>query len=128
MSDVPTGIEDQETWALLEIMGHDRIAGLVATKAIGTAAIVEVRVPATTKYPAFRKLFAPAAIFSMTPVSENVAREMAERFGSRPHPQLFYPGLPALPAPEGEPGTTYFGDEELFDDDDYDDGLLQSEI
>lgn len=118
MIEGPTAIDaDKETWALIEIMGHDRIAGLVASKAIGNAVFVEVRVPATTHYPAFTKLFAPAAIFSMAPVSENVARAMAERFGSRPHPQLIYPGVPALPAPEDPPGITFDDEEDEFDDD-----------
>lgn len=73
-----------ETWAVLEIMGHDRYAGLVTEQAVGGCAFVRVDVPAIGNREDFTKLFGQGSIFSITPVSETVARAMAESFQSKP--------------------------------------------
>lgn len=69
-----------EQWAIVEIMGHQRYAGKVTEEVIAGAAFVRVDVPAiggAPGNPAFTKFFGPQSIYSLTPVSEEVARGIA---------------------------------------------------
>jgi hypothetical protein len=65
-------------------MGHDRYAGRVTEETIGGCAFVRIDVPAIGDRQAFTKLFGSGAIFSITPVSEELARQAAASFRSRP--------------------------------------------
>jgi len=70
-------------WAVIELFGHDRLAGYVTEEEVAGEAFVRVDVPG--KGPdGFSKLFGQKAIYSITPVAEEVALEMVERFASRP--------------------------------------------
>jgi len=91
-----------EQWAILEIMGHDRYAGLVTEQAIGGCAFVRVDVPEVDDLPAFTKLFGQGSIFSITPVAREVAIEAVKRFRSRPITVAGYSQhrLPLLDSPE----------------------------
>lgn len=66
-----------EQWAILEIMGHERLAGRVCETLIAGTKLLQVDVPASDKLPAFTRLLSPTALFSMTPVPEAVARVVA---------------------------------------------------
>jgi hypothetical protein len=65
-----------EQWALVELFGHQRIAGRVSELAIGGCAFVRVDVPelpATDEKPAVQavtKLYSQAAIYGMTFLDE----------------------------------------------------------
>ncbi len=71
-------------WAIVEIFGHSRYAGTVSEHTIGGCSFVRVDVPEVEGEPAFTKLFGNAAIYSITPVSEAIARVVAKQFQSRP--------------------------------------------
>jgi len=80
-----------ESWGILEIMGHSRFAGKLSSEVIGGVNFVRVDVPDLPddgygggELPAFTKYFTQAAIFSMTPTTEEVARSAAQQFRSRP--------------------------------------------
>lgn len=73
-----------EQWAIVEVMGHARYAGLVTEQAIGGASFVRVDVPEVDDLPKFTKLFGSPAIFSITPVTREVAIEAVKRFAARP--------------------------------------------
>jgi hypothetical protein len=93
-------------WAIVELFGHARIAGKVTEEQIGGASFIRVdvpelevrgsrldaggRIPVETR-PAFTRYFGPAAIYSITPVDEDIARRAAEAI--RPEPVTVY--LPA---------------------------------
>ena len=64
--------------ALVELFGHARIAGLVTEQTIAGQGFIRVDVPETKRSPAFTKLFGPSAIYSMTPVTEEMAQRIAE--------------------------------------------------
>lgn len=66
-----------ESWAILEIMGHERLAGKVSEALVAGTKMVQVEVPASDKLPAFTRLLSPTALFSLTPVPEAVARVVA---------------------------------------------------
>jgi DNA polymerase-3 subunit epsilon len=73
-----------EMHMVVELFGHQRIAGKVTEAEIGGAGFIRVDVPKTTKREGFTKFYGPKAIYGMTPVSEAVAAVMAERFQAEP--------------------------------------------
>jgi hypothetical protein len=70
-------------WAIVEIFGHARYAGTISEHTIGGCSFVRVDIPEIGKEPAFTKLFGQGAIYSITPVSEQIARAVARQFQSR---------------------------------------------
>lgn len=105
-----------ESWAIVELFGHTQIAGLVSEATLGGAAFVRVDVPEVDGQPPFTKFYGPGAIYSITPVSEEIARSATERM--RPRPVATY----YLPAPKAEAAGELAAGElgELGEDDDRD--------
>ncbi len=73
--------------AIVELMGHQRIAGHVTEVAIGGAAFIRVDVPAVTRrahysdkseeVAAYTRYLSAAAIYAINPCTEEVARAAA---------------------------------------------------
>lgn len=75
-----------EGWAILELMGHRRLAGFVSEATIGGASLLRIDVPhaelpAVASGPAWRatQYYSPAAIYCITPTTEDLARAVAAR-------------------------------------------------
>jgi len=73
-----------EQWCIVEVMGHHRYAGLVTEQTLGGQAFVRLDVPELPGRPAFCKLFGAGSIYAITPVSESIARAVAEQVGQQP--------------------------------------------
>lgn len=73
-----------EAWGIVEIMGHQRIAGRISEQAIGGTAFVRVDVPASEDRQAFTKMFGSGAIYAISITSEETARVAANRFRETP--------------------------------------------
>ena len=73
-----------ETWALVELFGHNQLSGKVTTETIAGQEFVRIDVPKTTKVPAFTKYHLPTAIYGLTPVDEDYATRMADRINAQP--------------------------------------------
>jgi hypothetical protein len=73
-----------EGWCIVELFGHNVIAGYCSERVIAGAAMLQVDVPAVTDRPAFTKLFTSGAIYGLTPTTEEHARVAAERIQARP--------------------------------------------
>ena len=72
-----------EEWAILELMGHRRLAGRVSEETIGGAAFIRIDVPdGATQF------YAPGAVYCITPTTEALARQFAK--GNRPQPVSRY--------------------------------------
>ncbi|MGE5320757.1 MAG: hypothetical protein ACM3KD_11295 [Hyphomicrobiaceae bacterium] len=69
-----------QQWALIELFGHQKIAGLVTEQAIGGCAFIRVDVPAIDGQQPFTKLYGQGAIYAMTFVTEPVARAAAQAY------------------------------------------------
>jgi hypothetical protein len=82
MSEAAKGMEP--FWAVVEIFGHESLAGQVSEGKIGSVCLVRVDVPAAGDQPAFTKFYGEKAIYSITPVSEELARQAVERMRVRP--------------------------------------------
>lgn len=71
MSESQTPIEG---WAILELFGHSKLAGYVSTAIIGTSGMLRVDVPEVGEIAAYTRFYGPGAIFSLTLVTEEIAR------------------------------------------------------
>lgn len=109
MKKQPETPERFETWAVVEIFGHQTYVGKVTEQTIGGCSFVRVDVPELTKSehypcrPAFTKIFGQGAIYSITPMEEATARGLAD--GLRAVPITVY--IPPIAEPkqldDGEP-------------------------
>lgn len=73
-----------EQWCLVELFGHTKMAGLVSEQTIGGQSFVRVDVPATTKQKPFTRLLGNGAIYSLQPITEEVARGLADKLQVTP--------------------------------------------
>lgn len=73
-----------ESWAIVELFGHNQLAGKVTEQVISGQSFIRIDVPATKKTPAFTKYHLPTAIYGLTPVNEDYATRMAERIDAKP--------------------------------------------
>lgn len=87
-----------EEWGLLELFGHQRVAGKLSEQSIGGCAFIRVDVPEVDGRPGFTRFFTNGAIYSMSVLDESTARAMASAL--RPEPVKAYE-LPQLPPKAG---------------------------
>lgn len=75
--------EEFETWAIVDLFGHTRVAGKVTEQEIGGCSFVRVDIPNSTdplKDDSFRtELYGQKAIYAIRFVSEDVARLSASQ-------------------------------------------------
>ncbi len=86
-------------WCIVEIYGHQKYAGMVSEAEIGGCKFVRVDIPAENETPAFTKFFGQGAIFSMTPVSEAVAVQVAKSHRRPPVEPWDFPKLASTASP-----------------------------
>lgn len=82
--------ETIETWAYVEIMGHNRIAGRVSERKVGVQVMLQVDVPRPTEGFSHSALYSPQAIFSIQPTTEEWCRKFVAA-------RIDYPVLPFIP-------------------------------
>jgi hypothetical protein len=80
MSDAPPPFEG---WAILELMGHRRLAGYVQAQEIAGAGMLRIDVPGDDG-PVATQFYSPAAVYCITPTTEAIARSVAKK--SQPTP------------------------------------------
>ena len=92
--------ETLETWAYIEIMGHNRIAGRVSERKIGVSVILQVDVPKPDKEGfSHTELYSPSSIFSIKPTTEEWCRKFIKT-------RVDYPVLPyVITAKQLPPGS-----------------------
>lgn len=91
-------LKEKEFYAIVEVMGHQKFAGLVSEHVIAGQAFIRVDVPEIPTetqgegvdriviqdgIPGFTKLLGPSSIYAMSPVSEEVARHVAKSLRQR---------------------------------------------
>lgn len=87
-----------EEWAILELMGHRKLAGKVSEATLAGGAFVRIDVPGTDGNVA-TQFYAPGAVYCITPTSEDLARRFAA--GCRPAPVTHWE-LPESASPARE--------------------------
>jgi hypothetical protein len=100
--------EPFQTWAIVELFGHQQIAGLVAEQELAGGVFLRVDVPEVPGKDgrcgraAFTRFYGAAAIYSLTPVSEEIARRAVE-YSHYPAVTVYGADLPRLVQPDGRP-------------------------
>lgn len=105
-----------EGWAILELMGHRRLAGYLQEAQLGGASFIRIDVPGSDgEGNVATQMYSPAAVYCITPTTEAIARKAAT--SSQPAPVTAWELRPerTLPAPRRD-----INDDD-DDDDDYDD-------
>lgn len=81
--------EKFEAWAIVELFGHQVIAGRVTDQAIGGETFIRVDVPAVGEKKKFTKMFGKGAIYAITPTEESTVKAYCERNREEPiHPYM----------------------------------------
>lgn len=80
--------ERYESWSILELMGHRKLAGFCKEIQIAGAGFIRIDVPGGPT-----QFYGPSAIYCLTPTTEAIARRIA--YSHRPEPVSLY----ELPAP-----------------------------
>jgi hypothetical protein len=102
-------------WAILELMGHRRLGGFVREEEIAGAGLLRIDIPCE---PPVTQFYSPAALYCLTPTTEEIARALAQRFRPEPVHRYELPAettITAVPLPR-EHG--YFHGDPDDDDDD----------
>lgn len=78
-----------KSWALVELFGHQRIVGFLSQQTFGTGVLFRVDVPDLLKdgevvRVGFTRYFGLSAIYSITPVSEDVVRTLLPAIDGTP--------------------------------------------
>jgi len=78
---VTTDLEPGEYWAILELMGHRRLAGLLSEQTIAGGSFIRLDVPHPSGDAddfAATQFYSPSAVYCITPTSEATARLAAK--------------------------------------------------
>ena len=101
-----------DQWCIVEVMGRQVIAGRVTEQVIGGCPFIRVDVPENDDRPSFTRFYGQAAIYAMTPVSEDVARLALRRFDPEPV-NVYIPELRQLEVPirgTAEPDEDFYAE------------------
>jgi hypothetical protein len=91
-----------EGWAILELMGHRKLAGYVREQEVAGSGFLRIDVPGEgSDGSVATQFYAPGALYCLTPTTEQVARRFAA--GCRPEPVTRW----ELPARAGEDGDGF---------------------
>lgn len=101
-------------WAIIELMGHQRMAGLVTEETVAGHGFLRVDVPEAPGQPPYTRFLSPASIYAINPTTEELARRAAQAWRPKPVNEWELPtALPAAPPPMRDAD-----DEEDQDEDD----------
>lgn len=70
--------EKFESWAIVELFGHNKIAGKCSEQNIAGTNMLRIDVPETDTNPPFSRLLGHGAIYAINPVTEEVATHWAK--------------------------------------------------
>lgn len=88
-----------ESWCIVELMGHQRMAGFVSEQTIGGASFIRIDVPEVDGAAAFTRYLSAGSIYAINPTTEDLARQAAVAFRPRPVQPYELTRTQALPAP-----------------------------
>jgi hypothetical protein len=69
--------EKFEAWAIIELFGHNQIAGKCSEQNIAGTNMLRVDVPETERHPSFTRFLGNGAIYAINPVTEEIAKHWA---------------------------------------------------
>ncbi len=95
-----------EGHAILELMGHRRLAGYVREQEVAGVGMLRIDVPATYEQGSATQFYSPQAVYCITPTTEEIVQAVAER--SRPEPVSRWELRQIEPARGSNSGTREF--------------------
>lgn len=104
------------TWAILELMGHVKLAGYITEEELFGSKIGRIDIPGESGATAVTQYFGGHTVYRLTPVTEEVARAFA--IGHQPAPVTRWE-LKTVELPETA-GSVYrdaYDDGDQYDDD-----------
>jgi hypothetical protein len=102
-----------EGWAIIELFGHNMIAGFISEQVIGGAPFVRVDVPKTADQEAYTKFYGGAAIYGITPTTEDTVRTAVAQLQPRPVATWVVPTQRQLSSQRD-----FFEEDDSFDEED----------
>lgn len=94
-----------EGWAIMELMGHRRLAGYVAEQEIAGHGFLRVDVyRGDDPEPVAAQFYSPAAVYAMTPTTEALARRMGKNLQPAPVSRWELPEAGTLTIDDREDG------------------------
>jgi len=76
--------ENFNLWCIVELFGHNRIAGKCSEQSIAGNNFLRVDVPTTSKQSSFTRFLSASAIYAINPITEEVARQIADNLQVQP--------------------------------------------
>jgi hypothetical protein len=76
--------EKLDLWAVVELFGHQKIAGRITEQNIAGTNMLRVDVPETSTQPAFTRFFGSAAIYAINPADEESVKYYADKLQTKP--------------------------------------------
>lgn len=81
--------DEYEGWAILELMGHRKLAGYVRPATIVGAGVIRIDVPKPLDQPQddpiqATQFYSPSALYCLTPVTETMARNLSKMYQPEP--------------------------------------------
>lgn len=76
--------EKFDLWCIVELFGHNRIAGRCTEQNVAGTNMLRVDVPETKKNKAFTRILSSSAIYAINPVQEDIAKAVAESLNVAP--------------------------------------------
>jgi hypothetical protein len=71
---IDAGAEGIDSWALLELFGHSKVAGRLTSRKLGTEIMFQVDVPRGATEFSHSELYSPKAVFAIKPTTEDWCR------------------------------------------------------
>ena len=115
-----------ESSAIVELMGHQKIAGKVSEETIAGSAMLRVDVPKTGSRDAFTKFYSATAIYCITPTDE-ATMVAAVAALDKPPVSPYVVRLPESPRLAERVSSYSYLDDDFDDDDDIDDDEDESD-
>lgn len=73
-----------DCYAVVELMGHLKIAGRIIETTVAGAPMLRVDVPETSNQPAFTKFFGASAVYAITPMEKDTCMRFVEDYKTDP--------------------------------------------
>lgn len=81
-----------DCWGVVELMGHQRIAGRITEKNVAGTQMLQVDVPEVGDIPGFSRLLGGTAIYAINPTDEETATGWAKSIATSASPILSFDG------------------------------------
>ncbi len=80
-------------FCLVELFGHQKIVGRVSEATLAGGAFLRVDVPAVAENKAFTRFYGPSAIYSISPVTDEIAMGLIAQYRNEPVSRFDLPRL-----------------------------------